>query len=605
MAVLKCKMCGGELAFEEGATVCECEYCGSKQTIPNVDDEKRVKLYERANRLRLNNEFDKAYGVYESIIAESSEEAEAYWGLVLCKYGIEYVDDPATGDKVPTCHRSSFDSVMDDENFEMVMENADSAARSVYREQAKAIEEIRKGIIEVSSKEEPYDIFICYKETDENGDRTVDSLIAQDTYDALTEKGYKVFFSRITLEDKLGQEYEPYIFAALNSAKVMLAFGTSYDYYNAVWVKNEWSRFLQLMAKGEKKTLIPCYKNIDAYDIPKEFAKLQAQDMGKVGALQDLMRGIEKIIPIEKPAEKVTEVVQVVQAAGNPTVDSLLERVELFLEDSNWDSAKEYCEKVLDIEPKNAKAYLYKTCVAYKVTTYEQLGKLEEQFEKHELFQKALRFADDIFKEKLENLASEVQVYRENMRNCALQHDEDLRSLKAPMYRYLTGVNSEEAITEDIYRQMVQEKIASPEERTRLIKLYSITRGLAIVLGDYGMHSLAEINMEPTLSKYKNDDLKAVLSDLLKYKCAERHGFKYCLPGGRVKQEQILKEKREQEQIKREREEEERRLQKEREEEERKLKADRRSQGVCQHCGGILKGLFSKTCTSCGKTKDY
>ena len=65
------------------------------------------------------------------------------------------------------------------------------------------------------------------KETDENGDRTIDSVMAQNVYDALTTKGYRVFFSRITLEDKLGQEYEPYIFAALNSAKIMLAFGTN------------------------------------------------------------------------------------------------------------------------------------------------------------------------------------------------------------------------------------------------------------------------------------------------------------------------------------------------------------------------------------------
>ncbi len=246
--ILKCKMCGGQLDIEPDSSVCECEYCGSKQTIPNTDDEKRLKLYERANRLRFDSEFDKAAGVYESIVGEYQEEAEAYWGLVLCKYGIEYVDDPATGKKIPTCHRSSFDSVMDDSNFELVMENADAVARSVYREQAKQIEEIRKGIIAVSSTEEPYDIFICYKETDDKGDRTIDSVIAQDVYNELNEKGYRVFFSRITLEDKLGQEYEPYIFAALNSAKVMLAFGTSYDYYNAVWVKNEWSRFLKLIA---------------------------------------------------------------------------------------------------------------------------------------------------------------------------------------------------------------------------------------------------------------------------------------------------------------------------------------------------------------------
>ena len=305
MMAYKCKMCGGDLEIQEGMTVAECEYCGTKQTVPTADNEKKMTLFQRANRLRFACEFDKAAGIYETIVAEFPEEAEAYWGLVLCTYGIEYVDDPATGKKIPTCHRSSFESVMEDSNFEQALENADMIARGVYREEAKQIEEIRKGIIEVSGKEEPYDIFICYKETDVNGERTIDSVIAQDISTELTEKGYRVFFARITLEDKLGQEYEPYIFAALNSAKIMLAFGTDYEYYNAVWVKNEWSRFLKLIAQGQKKTLIPCYKGIDAYDMPKEFTKLQAQDMGKVGATQDLLRGIEKILP-KKEAVKET-----------------------------------------------------------------------------------------------------------------------------------------------------------------------------------------------------------------------------------------------------------------------------------------------------------
>ena len=297
MAVMiKCKMCGGDLALTEGSTIATCEYCGTTQTVPSQDNEKKLIQFERADRLRRNCEFDKAAGVYESIVADFRHEAEAYWGLVLCKYGIEYVDDPGTSKKIPTCHRSSFESIMEDPNFEQVMENADVLARKVYREEAKQIEEIRKGIIEVSSKEDPYDIFICYKETDTEGQRTVDSVLAQDIYDALTDKGYRVFFSRITLEDKLGQEYEPYIFAALNSAKVMLAIGTDYEHYNAVWVKNEWSRYLKLMEKDKGKHLIPCFKGIDAYDMPKEFNKLQAQDLSKVGAQQDLLRGIEKLV---------------------------------------------------------------------------------------------------------------------------------------------------------------------------------------------------------------------------------------------------------------------------------------------------------------------
>lgn len=374
MAIIKCKMCGGDLNVEENSQIAVCEYCGTQQTVPKQDNEKKLTLFARANRLRFACEFDKAAGVYESIVAEFPEEAEAYWGLVLCKYGIEYVDDPATGKKVPTCHRSSFDSVLEDANFELVLEYADVVTRKIYREEAKAIEELRRGIIEVSSREEPYDIFICYKETDENGQRTLDSVLAQDLYDALTEKGYRVFFSRITLEDKLGQEYEPYIFAALNSARVMLAVGTDYEYYNAPWVKNEWSRYLQLIAAGQKKALIPCYKNIDAYDMPKEFAKLQAQDLGKVGATQDLLRGIDKLLG--KPSAPAAPVQSApIQTAAAPNVDSLLRRGNLFLEDSDWTNAKNYFDKVLDIVPECGAAYLGKFLAEKKAKTVSSFAK--------------------------------------------------------------------------------------------------------------------------------------------------------------------------------------------------------------------------------------
>ena len=106
MAIIKCKMCGGDLQVIEDSTVCECEYCGTKQTVPTLDNEKKHTLFNRASRLLRNSEFDKAYGVFENIVSEFPEEAEAYWGLLLCRYGIEYVDDPATGKKIPTCHRT-------------------------------------------------------------------------------------------------------------------------------------------------------------------------------------------------------------------------------------------------------------------------------------------------------------------------------------------------------------------------------------------------------------------------------------------------------------------------------------------------------------------
>ena len=348
MAIIKCKMCGGDLELIPGSSVAECEYCGTKQTVPAADNEKKLAMVDRANRLRAACDFDKAFGVFESIVAEFPNEAEAYWGLVLCRYGIEYVTDPATGKKVPTCHRSSYDSVLSDVNLDLAMENADIEARRIYREESHIIEDLRKGIIEVSSREEPYDIFICYKETGFDGQRTLDSVLAQDIYKALTHEGYRVFFSRITLEDKLGVEYEPYIFAALNSAKVMLAVGMDFEHFNAPWVKNEWSRFLKLMAKDHSKHLIPCFKDIGPYDMPDEFAKLQAQDMGKIGAMQDLIHGVEKLLN-----KKQT----IVQPVANDAVSTLLASAQTYVQLGDYDVAERKFKEINDKHPQIGQAW--------------------------------------------------------------------------------------------------------------------------------------------------------------------------------------------------------------------------------------------------------
>ena len=406
--IIKCKMCGGDLAFEPGSTVCECEYCGSKQTIPSADSEKKTNLFNRANRLRMNSEFDKASAVYEQIVAEFPEEAEAYWGLCLCAYGIEYVDDPATGSKIPTCHRTLPTSIMEDSNFEQACDYADPVARKVYREEAKTIDRIQKDILSIAQNETPYDVFICYKETAEDGSRTEDSVLAQDVYEALTAKGLKVFFSRITLEDKLGTQYEPYIYAALSSAKVMLAFGTTYEYYDAVWVKNEWSRFLGMMKADKRKVLIPCFKGLDAYDMPKEFRGLQAQDMAKLGWMQDLVRGVEKLCGKGETATTVVQktVVQEVQESGK--ADNLMKRVYLYLEDWDFEKASEYIDKVLDVDAEYAPAYVAQILVARELTEEADLATLRVSIDDDPTWKKALRFANKEQKQRYLGYAKQI-----------------------------------------------------------------------------------------------------------------------------------------------------------------------------------------------------
>ena len=414
MSIFKCKMCGGTIEFNPGDTVGVCDSCGTKQTLPRLDDDRKANLYDRANHFRRNNDFDKAAGIYEQILNEDNTDAEVYWSLVLCHYGIEYVEDPQSHKRIPTVNRAQFTSIFDDDNYKSALHYADGYQKELYEDEAKAINEIQKGILAISQKEEPFDVFICYKETDNSGRRTQDSVLANDLYHQLTQEGFKVFFSRITLEDKLGTAYEPYIFAALNSAKVMVVLGTKPEYFNAVWVKNEWSRYLSLVKNSNgKKMLIPAYKDMDPYDLPEEFSHLQAQDMSKLGFMQDLIRGIKKIVSAGASKAEVKETVAV---GGNVNVEPLLERAFMFLEDGDWGEANEYCEKVLDQDPKNARAYLGKLMAECRACRMEDLQNCRQPFDGSGNYNKILRFAEPKLIETLKGYIAHINERNENAR---------------------------------------------------------------------------------------------------------------------------------------------------------------------------------------------
>ena len=462
MYIFKCKMCGGTIEFEQGSTVGVCDSCGTKQTLPHLDNDRRANLYDRANHLRRNNEFDKAATIYEQILNEDTSDAEAYWSLVLCRYGIEYVEDPSTHKRIPTVNRAQFTSIFNDNNYKSALTYADVFQHELYEKEAKVINDIQKGILAISQKEEPFDVFICYKETDNNGRRTPDSVLANDLYYQLKQEGFKVFFSRITLENKLGTAYEPYIFAALNSAKVMVVLGTKPEYFNAVWVKNEWSRYLALVNKScGKKILIPAYRDMDPYDLPEEFSHLQAQDMSKLGFMQDLIRGIKKIANGDEPEATVKE--RIAEGGSNVNIAPLLKRAFIFLEDSNWDEADAYCEKVLDNDPENAQAYLGKLMAELHINKQEDFQDCSQPFDEYRNYKKVMRFGDDKTKRDLNRYLAIINE-RKELASLDSLYNEALLSMKkansgascasaAKMFAQIPGFKNSDELREQCFEK--------------------------------------------------------------------------------------------------------------------------------------------------------
>lgn len=353
MTVLECKICGGGVVPSEDKTYGTCDSCGRVVTLPKVDDEQKAGLFNRGNTFRIRGEFDKAAAVFERIIDQDESDAEAHWCLALCRYGVEYVEDPKSGERKPTLNRMSYDLFINDVDCQAAIQHSDDYTAGLYREEAERITEIQKRVLAISNKEEPYDIFICYKEKTEGGSRTKDSVIAQDIYYELTKEGYRVFFARITLEDKLGVEYEPYIFAALNSAKVMVVVGTSPENLNAVWVRNEWKRFLSLMKNDRSRLLIPCYRDMDPYDLPDELAMLQAQDMSKIGFMQDLIRGIIKVM---SPVTADTTA-KASAGDGSSNLERLVQNSNTYLKLKNYSDAREVFERITKEYPEDYRGW--------------------------------------------------------------------------------------------------------------------------------------------------------------------------------------------------------------------------------------------------------
>jgi tetratricopeptide (TPR) repeat protein len=408
MTVFKCKMCGSPLEVAEGASTATCEYCRTQQTLPRLDDDRRANLYDRGNHFRRASEYDKAMRTFEAVLAEDPSDAEAYWSIVLCRFGVEYVQDPATGRQVPTVNRMQSSSILADEDYKRALENADALQRGIYEEQAREIARIQEGIAQVAAKEEPFDVFICYKETGADGRRTRDSVKAGELYHALTSEGFRVFYAPVTLEDKLGQAYEPYIYSALQSSSAMVVIGSKAEHFAAPWVRNEWSRYLALIKAGARKTLIPAYFDMDPYDLPEEFSHLQAQDMSKIGFLQDLVRGIKKVCGRDERLQ-AAPVVSAPATGASGTAAPLLKRAEMFLADGEWDRAEEYAERVLDIDPTCAEAYLVKEMRSHKCSSWEELvRRTETDVLDDDLYMKAAEFATGDFAKVMANIRAEV-----------------------------------------------------------------------------------------------------------------------------------------------------------------------------------------------------
>jgi tetratricopeptide (TPR) repeat protein len=105
---------------------------------------------------------------------------------------------------------------------------------------------------------------------------------------------------------------------------------------------------------------------MDPYDLPEQLSVLQSYDMSKIGFMQDLIRGISKVVDADKAQAAPVKETVVVQNTGSVNLKTLLKRGNMCLEDKDWSKADEYFDRVLDSDAECAEAYLGKALVTAK-----------------------------------------------------------------------------------------------------------------------------------------------------------------------------------------------------------------------------------------------
>lgn len=358
--VYQCHACGGNVIPDADGKAGACEYCGMRMVFPR----KGHRIMNQANALRSRMEFDQAEILYERLASLYPDDPEIWWNILLCRYGILYVQEADC--RVITVNRMRHGSVYDEEAYQKAIQNADAEQRQIYEDEGCEIQGIQERLLEAAAREEAYDIFISFKDKDENGQRTEDSVLAQEIYDILDNAGYRVFFSRITLRTALGEEFEPKIFAALQSARMMILVGTTTEHVNADWVRNEWSRYLKIMERDVNKYLLPVYtQTLRPEDLPSQLSGMEGLladgDMKALGErlLENVNSRFGRKQAPAAPVQALSQeaIAQSGEQLHRQRIQAFVEQGQRYLSKGDCASAKDMFEDALDLDMTCADAW--------------------------------------------------------------------------------------------------------------------------------------------------------------------------------------------------------------------------------------------------------
>ena len=250
--------------------------------------------------------------------------------------------------------------------------------------------------------------------------------------DRLKQKGYSVFYD---IESLHAGKFDQKIFSEIEACDhfvLVLSVGALDRCVN----ENDWVRWEIAHALEHKKNIVPVMMRGFMFpeNLPEEIAEISSINGVLFESMSLMDARIEQLITFFSPVESTA-------VSQNP----ILERAFMALEDGEWKQADDFCEQVLNTDPRNVQAYLFKLMAELRVRQKEDLAKLEKPFEDSPHYSKIVRFGDSHLKNEINTYIQKIQETKKRNEQIRLQN------------LYISTLKAmENARTENDYRKAAQ-----------------------------------------------------------------------------------------------------------------------------------------------------
>ena len=304
--VLKCRACGAPIDYTlaRGGVV-KCEYCCEYNTVPKKETEPEALALIRSAAASLYScDFDRAYDSYSRAAQIDASEPEAYFGMALAEYKVQYIKDELAGRYQPICHELQDRTFSENKNYFRALELSTPEQKEQYQFKAREIDEVRLAFLTLKNSGLSYDCFICTKVTGDGGKKTDDSARANDIYYYLRDRGFKPFYSEREVQSRTGADYEALILYALRESKCMIVVCSDESYLNTPWVKNEYTRFIRMINDEEKAagSVTIVFSGAPIEKLPGKKGKIQGVNASNMDAMSKLEEFVRSHVNKERKA---------------------------------------------------------------------------------------------------------------------------------------------------------------------------------------------------------------------------------------------------------------------------------------------------------------